>query len=131
MASSDSDSNSGSRTSHQTPDEVSDKGDVGTSNACSDDESGSEVMLDHQTTDVTKEHMTSDIPEKRRTPHAFKMPDDETPPSKLVEADTSNLDHARCPDPEQTQQETSAASEVLTNGMSTYFTATESWLIAL
>lgn len=103
MASNDSDSDSGSRTSHQTPDEESDDSDVRTLNACSDNESVSEVTLDHQTTDITKEHMTSDITEKQRTPHASKAPDDDDmSASKLVETDMSNHNCGHCPDPEQT-----------------------------
>ena len=123
MASSHSDSDSSSRTSH---DEDSDQGDTEGLNAYSDNESGSEPILDNRmtntrATDVTEELTMTDTPGKCKTPGAFGTLD-----NGIV--DPPDFDHGPYPDLEQTGQARTGTSdsEVLANGMSTHFTVTES-----
>ena len=131
VASSHSDSNLSSRTSHRTADEDSDQGDIEGSNAYSDNKSGSELILDDwmtdaQATDVAEEHMMTDTPAKRRTPCASEVLDNGMSSSKLMIDNPPNFNHGPCPDLEPTRQVRTGTSEVIADSMSTRLAVTES-----
>ena len=90
-----------------------------TDGARSEDESGSEFIFDHRTTDATEEHRTTDTPRRDLTPCIPEGLEDGESFSTFQITDTPNRDPEPCP--EQTRQETRGTAEALGNGLSTYF----------
>jgi hypothetical protein len=85
----------------------------------SEDESRSEFILGHQTTDLNEEHRTTDTPRRDLIPSVPKGFEDGESFAGLWISDTPNHDPEPCL--EQTRLEMRETTEMLRNSVTTYF----------
>ena len=139
VASSHSDSDASSMTSHESDDDR-DQGDYGNSEANPEDQAednyGSELVTDHWRANTMTEHRVPDMAEKRRTPGKSNVDGDSDSFSEsriadalIEECDAANHKLEPCPD--KREEGTGGSAEARRKGMSVHSVATEADLTPL